>query len=82
MSTTLGVIDRSPEHRHESVAEKLVNQPVVLVDDIDHEFEQRIQIGHHGLRPLAGRIAAEVSNIQKHHADVAQFTAELDRLVQ
>ena len=82
MGAALGVLDGSAEDRHESVAEELVHDSLVFVDDVDHEVEHRVQIGHHGLRPLAGRVAAEVANIQKHHADVAQFAAELDRLME
>ena len=82
MVAALDVVDRSPEDRHESVAEKLVHDSVVFVDDVDHEVEQRIQIGHHRLRPFAGGVAAEVANVQKHHADVAQFAAEFHGLMQ
>lgn len=72
----------SAQDRHEAVAEKLVDDALVLVDDVDHEVEQRIQVGHHGLGPRADRVAAKVTNIQKHHADVAQFATELDRLIE
>ena len=82
MDAALGVLDGSPEDRHESVADKLVHDAVMFVDNVDHEVEQRIQIGHHGLRPFAGGVAAEVANIEKHHADVAQFAAEIDGLME
>ena len=81
MGATLGVFDGSSEDRHEAVTEKLVHDSLVFIDDVDHEVEQGIQIRHYGLRPLPGRVAAEVANIQKHHADVAQFAAEIDRLM-
>jgi hypothetical protein len=32
---------------------KLVDDFLMFIDDIDHEVEQRIQIRHYGLRPLA-----------------------------
>ena len=73
MTAALGVLDGGAEDRHESVAEKLVYDAVMFVDDVDHKVEQRIQISHHRLRLLAGCVAAEITNIEEHHADVAQF---------
>ena len=72
--------DGGAKNRHEAVAEKLIDDAVVLVDDVNHEVEQRIQIGHHRCRWSVSREVAEVTNIQEHYADVAQFAGQFDRL--
>ena len=78
----LAVVHRSTEHSHETVAQKLVDDAAMVVDQRDHEAKQGVEIIHHlGRRTLAGD-AAEVADVEEHYAHVPLLSGGVQRLAQ
>src|SRR5262245_44497584 len=68
--TVSTIRQRHAKDSHKSVTQKLVNDPVMAVHDLDHELKQRLEILNHFLRTSLLRKTSEVSNIKKHHAHI------------
>src|SRR6185369_10178034 len=68
---------RRAEHRHETITQKLVDDAVVPVHDLDHELKQRLQILDYFLRTSLLRKAGEVTDIEKHHTHILTLAAEI-----
>src|SRR5262245_50325214 len=76
------IIERRTEDRHEPVAKKLVDEAAVAIDRFDHKGEDAVEKRHDILRPPRACICREVADIEKHHADFAQFAPDLRRACQ
>src|SRR6185369_10504709 len=77
VQTILPIRQRRAKHRHKPVAQKLVDDPMMPVHDLDHELEQRLEIFDHFLRTSLLRETREVSDVEKHHAHVLAFAAQV-----
>src|SRR5262249_4313192 len=75
--TVAPVRKRRTKHRHETIAKKLINDPMMAVHDFNHELKQRLELLNHFRRTSLLRKAREVSNVEKHHAYVLAFTSQI-----
>jgi hypothetical protein len=74
--------DWRSENRHEPVSEELVNDPLISIDAVDHELEERVQVVHNFCRVRFLRERGEVPDVQEHQADVPHLAVPLDVLGQ
>src|ERR1044071_9604707 len=73
----ISVRKRSAKDRHKPVAEELVNDAVIAINDLDHELKQRFEIRYYFFRTPLFCEAGKVPNIQKHHTYVFVFTSQV-----
>ena len=64
-----GIVERRAEHREEAVAEELVHDAIMPVDDLDEDGEDRFEplddLGRRAARARGG----EAADVDEHHAD-------------
>ncbi len=71
-----GILDRCPKHGQEAVAEELVDDAMVPVDDLHQKCERGIEARDNlGRRPLTG-CGGEAADVDEHDANAAHL-AEL-----
>ena len=72
------IVDRRAEDGEQAVAQKLVHDAVVPIDDVDQDFENGVEAGDDLGRRAAARGCGEAANVDEHHAHPPHF-AELGR---
>src|SRR5262249_5777410 len=61
------IVERRPEQREEAVAEKLVHDATVTIDNIDQDRESRIQPLNNLLRRAYAGGGRKAANVDEHH---------------
>ena len=73
-----GIVERRAEDGEQTVAEELVHNAVVPVDDVHQDFENGVEtLDDFGRRPGARR-CGEAADVDEHHAN-APHLAEVGR---
>ena len=73
-----GIVDWRAENGEQAVAQKLVHDPVVPIDDVDQDLENGVEAGDDLGRRARARGGCERADVDEHDADPPHF-AELGR---
>ncbi len=71
---------RRAEQRQESVAQKLVHDAAVAVEDVDQHGKGAVEPVHHFLRRARARAGGEAAEIDEHDGDAADVAVGLGAL--
>src|SRR5215471_12981066 len=66
-----GIVERRAKYGHKAVTQEFVDEAPVAVDCFDHECKVAIEKLDHCLGWAAARVFGEVTDVEKHHADLA-----------
>ena len=77
VSCGLGVFERRAKQGQKAVAQELVDDAVVAIDDVDHLGKEVVEQRHRLVgRPLAGH-GGEAADIEEQHADFAHLARRI-----
>ena len=71
----VGRLQGRAEQRQESVAEELVHDAAMAVEDVDQHRERAVQPIHHLARRAGAGARGETAEVDEHHRDPADFAA-------
>ena len=66
------ILQRRAEQRQKAVAEKLVHDAAVAIDDLDQHLEGAIEPPHHLFRRALARGGGEAADIDEHHGHLVR----------
>ena len=69
----VGRIERRAEQRQKSVAEKLVHDAAMAIEDVDQHRERPVEAIHHFPRCAGAGAGRKAAEIDEHHRDPANF---------
>jgi hypothetical protein len=73
------IVERRAKHRHEALAQELVDEALLAVYRLDHEGETAVEKRDNLLRRALAPLRRKVADVKEHHADLAGLARELTR---
>ena len=72
-----GILERRAEQGEEAVAQELVDDAVVAIDDLDHVGKEVVQQGHRLVGRAHARHGGEAADVEEQHADPAHLARRI-----